>query len=175
VALSDVSIYVRAALSKPPIWNRPVTSDTNHPKEACEKFIEVIEELRHSLKSHAHLFQTITRDTSTLINFDTNLYWNCVPLILKNFIGTLTLSDSSFAKMRREYNYYDIMNKDMYKHSSKWLKIASSCYDLIHTQNNKNITPKHCKLFCIHKECFCNLFQIFWETRFFDMKDRNNY
>jgi hypothetical protein len=64
---------------------------------------------------------------------------------LKNFIGTLTLNDKSFANIKRNYAFYDMLEKDIFKDSAKSLKIASSCYDLIYMQNNQNPTPKHCE------------------------------
>ncbi|CAF3347405.1 unnamed protein product [Rotaria sp. Silwood2] len=143
VALSDVSVYARLALSEPKIWHQPIQSEEKNRKENCELFIETIEQLRFSMKSHSYLFQSLIQDPSKLVNFDVNLFWKYVPLILKNFVGTLILSDESFMNLKKEFTYYDLMNKDMYIKSSKWLKIASCCFDLIYLQNGKNITPKH--------------------------------
>lgn len=81
--------------------------------------MEVIKLLRYSIKSRAYLFDTIIHDLSSMINFDANLYWGCVPLLLKNFIGTLTLNDKSFSSMKNQYKFYDLMDKDLYKKSEE--------------------------------------------------------
>ena len=83
-------------------------------------------------------------DSSLLINFNSDLYWSCAPLLLKNFIGILTLNDEAFSKINKEYQFHDIQTKDLFQNSRKWLKIASICYDVIYTINRQNVSPKHC-------------------------------
>ncbi|CAF3490847.1 unnamed protein product [Rotaria sordida] len=142
VGLSDPCFYVRNAVSKLKVWKRTEPPGVNK-KELCEKFIEVIEQLRLSIKNYIHIFRSMKNDKSSLINFDSDLFWSCIPLLLKNFIGILTLNDGMFSKMKKEYEFYDIQTKDLFRNSSKWLKIASICYDVIYATNNHNITPKH--------------------------------
>ena len=133
-------------------------------------FIDYVEELRYSIKSHLHIFETITSDTSTLTNFDANLYWGCISLVLKNFIEALTLGDESFTNLRKEYNFHDFTKKDMFKSSSKWLKIVSCSYDLIHIQNGKK-PHRNTKFYYINEKMHMKLFAFFLEMRFFDIKD----
>ncbi|CAF3938297.1 unnamed protein product [Rotaria sp. Silwood1] len=143
VGLSDPSVYIRCALSKPSIWQRADTTDPQRQEQLCERFIDLIEQLRSSLKNNLHIIKSIKYDESSLANFDSDLYWACIPLLLKNFIGMLTLNDDKFSKMKNEYEFYDIQTKDLFNNSAKWLKIASICYDLIYTSSSHNITPKH--------------------------------
>ncbi|CAF3390230.1 unnamed protein product, partial [Rotaria sp. Silwood2] len=143
VGLSDPSVYIRCALSKPSIWQRADTTDPQRQEQLCERFIDLIEQFRSSLKNNLHIIKSIKYDESSLANFDSDLYWACIPLLLKNFIGMLTLNDDKFSKMKNEYEFYDIQTKDLFNNSAKWLKIASICYDLIYTSSSHNITPKH--------------------------------
>ena len=83
-------------------------------QQSCEQFMKVIEQLRHSIKNYAHLFRSMRGDSSLLINFNSDLYWSCAPLLLKNFIGILTLNDEAFSKINKEYQFYDIQTKDLF-------------------------------------------------------------
>ncbi|CAF4682727.1 unnamed protein product [Rotaria socialis] len=41
VGLSDPSVYIRRAMSKPTIWQRPDTPDPHRKKQLCERFISM--------------------------------------------------------------------------------------------------------------------------------------
>ncbi|CAF4929503.1 unnamed protein product [Rotaria socialis] len=103
IVTADVSCYVRTALSKTNVWHRPTVLESSNKRELGEKVFEVIESLRDSMKKHMKMFQPLMESTSQLINFNANLFWDCVPVMLKNFIGTLTLSENSFIDFKTNF------------------------------------------------------------------------
>ena len=131
------------AMSTSNVWTPPQQDDAGSQQKTCENMINVIEQLRQSIRSHAFLFRKFMFDRLSIVEFDEALFWSCVPLLLKNFMGLLTLSEDQYQKIKTNHEFYDLTVKDLFIQSPKSLKIASISYDIIHVQNEKAITPKH--------------------------------
>jgi hypothetical protein len=121
------------------------TSNQYEEQHVCEQFMKLIEQLRYSIKTSTYIFSSMKRDNSSLIKLDCDLYWTCISLLFKYFIGMPTLSDEIVSRMKKNYEFYDIQTNDCFRKSTKWLKIATVCYDSIYINSNHNITPKHFK------------------------------
>jgi hypothetical protein len=143
VALADVSTYMRMAMLTPNVWTSSRHDDGYSQQETCETMMNLIEQLRQSIKKNVFLFRKFKFNRQSIVDFDQPLFWSCVPLLLKNFIGLLTLSEEQFQKIKVNYEFYDVMTKDLFIQSSKNLKIASISYDIINARDEKAITPKH--------------------------------
>ena len=143
MALGDLSFYVRLALSTSRVWKKPEQDNQRAQLDTCESMMNTIEHLRQAMKSQAFLLRQFKNNRQAIVDFDPSLFWGCVPLLLKNFVGLLTLSEHQFGDMKDNHGYYDLLNKDLFKQSDKRLKIASVSYDIINLQDEKAITPKH--------------------------------
>jgi hypothetical protein len=143
IALNDVGSYVRLALSSSNVWTRPESNDVPKEQETCEAMMRTIEELRECIKERAFLLRKLRTNRQSIVDFDEALFWSCVPLPLKNFVGLLTASEHQFGDIRNNYGHYDLLTKDLFRGSPKCLKIASIAYDIINVQDEKAITPKH--------------------------------
>ncbi|CAF1383343.1 unnamed protein product, partial [Didymodactylos carnosus] len=101
-------------------------TDSNEKKIACETLLDcVVKLLRQSIDDNNHYFKKLKQQPELLANFTSGLYWDFVPLILKNFIGLVTVNERKFDEMKRDYIFYDALDKDLFKSSKKWLKISS--------------------------------------------------
>lgn len=143
VALADVSTYVRLAMSRDNVWTRPVQHDKAHERRDCEDMMTAIERIRQSIQRNMFYFRNLKENLPSITNFDQELFWECVPLLLRNFIGLITASEAKFRTIKNDYAFYDLLEKDLFFGSSKHLKIASISYDLIRARDEKVITPKH--------------------------------
>lgn len=131
------------ALSSSNIWERPVEDNNAYQREHCETMMATIEQLRKCVKSQSFLFQKFKSNRQSIVDFDQSLFWSCVPLVLKNFIGMITLSENQFQNVKMNHDFYDLTTKDLFSESLKSLKIASISYDIISAMDEKAITPKH--------------------------------
>ena len=143
LVLSDVSSYVRLALSASNVWRRSQQQDTRTQQQSYEAMMNTVEQLRQSIKNSAFLLQQFKYNRLSIAEFDEGLFWGCVPLLLKNSIGLLTVSEQKFQTIKTEYAHYDLLEKDLFVESSKHLKVASISYNIINAQDEKAITPKH--------------------------------
>lgn len=143
VALADVSMYVQLAMSKDNVWRRPIQQDEAHDRRDCEDIMVAIEKIRQSIQRNMFYFRNLKKDRLSITSFDQELFWQCVPLLLRNFVGLVTASEEKFQKIKKDYGFYDLLEKDLFIGSSKHLKIASISYDLIRARDEKVITPKH--------------------------------
>ena len=105
--------------------------------------MNTVEQLRQAIRGQAFLLRQFKHNRQAIVDFDSGLFWGCVPLLLKNFIGLLTLSEERFGRMKDDHGYFDLLHKDLFKESHKRLKIASVSYDIMNLQDEKAITPKH--------------------------------
>ncbi len=128
----------------------------------CESLFDTVQLLRASIQKHSHFFTMLQKNRSSLTEFDSQMFWNCLPVLLKNFIGMLTLSERRLNEMKKNYDFYScwylvssffswksysvvvlVLTNDMFINNDKKLKIASISYDIINATNDRFITPKH--------------------------------
>ena len=131
------------ALSSSNVFERTVEDTATVEREDCEMIMKTIELLRKSINNRSHLFQKFKSSRESIIELDESLFWSCVPLLLRNFIGMITVSEAQYDNIKRNYEFYDLIKKDLFVKSQKSLKIASISYDIINALNEKTITPKH--------------------------------
>lgn len=143
VVLANVSNYVRLALSNENVWIRPSQSDQMKQQREYEDIVNAVEKLRQTIQNNTFLFKKFGNNRLSITDFDQDLFWECVPLVLRNFVGLLTAAEDKFQKIKNEFKFYDLLEKDLFFSSSKRLKIASIAYDLINARDEKAITPKH--------------------------------
>ncbi|CAF4401732.1 unnamed protein product [Rotaria socialis] len=103
----------------------------------CESLFDTIQILRKSIKNHAHLFTMLGSNRMGLADFDSSMFWNYVPTILKIFIGMVTMSHTQFNQIKK------ILSDDIFVEDPKRLKIASISYDIINATNKRFVTPTH--------------------------------
>ena len=109
----------------------------------CEKLLEAVELLREAMQENVHYLKKIRQNLESLAQFTPDLFSDCVPLLMKNFIGILTLSERNFQSFKNDYQFYNLYNQNVYESSEKSLKISSIVYDIIGARYNHYPTPKH--------------------------------
>ncbi|CAF0764722.1 unnamed protein product [Didymodactylos carnosus] len=120
-------------------------TDSNEKKIACETLLDcVVKLLRQSIDDNNHYFKKLKQQPELLANFTSGLYWDFVPLILKNFIGLVTVNERKFDEMKRDYIFYDALDKDLFKSSKKWLKISSQTITRLHKQSAAQVSSSSC-------------------------------
>jgi hypothetical protein len=113
VTINDVAFHMNMSLAssyehrkkhKKVVIEEP---ENRTEQERCELMFDSIKLLRESIRSSYHYFTTIKKDLSNLTKLNSALYWNCIPLLLKNFVGVLVSSEKHFNVMKRNYQLYD--------------------------------------------------------------------
>ncbi|CAF1469018.1 unnamed protein product [Didymodactylos carnosus] len=117
--------------------------ETVSDKKDCECLFDAIRMMRNSISIGRQTLKAFSDKTEKLTSFTPEDFWSCAPLLLRNFIGLLTLNDADFRKLQRNYNYYDLFSSDLFERSSKWLKICSITYDILNCKNDAFLSPKH--------------------------------
>ncbi|CAF1288798.1 unnamed protein product, partial [Didymodactylos carnosus] len=93
------------------------------------------------------MVEKLKENPNILTDFNSSLFWNCVPVLLKNLIGSVTLNERQFEELKCDHMYYDLLNKDMYSTTMKLrhsfgIKIADN-FDLnkesLHGENSIHI------------------------------------
>lgn len=105
--------------------------------------MHTVEQLRQVMRDQAFILRQFKHNRQAIVDFDEGLFWGCVPQLLKNFIGLLTLSEQQFGSMKENHGYFDLFDKDLFNESHKKVRIASLSYDILNLQDEKAITPKH--------------------------------
>ncbi|CAF1154261.1 unnamed protein product, partial [Didymodactylos carnosus] len=148
IALNDLSFYTCRAVSismnnndSQRIYSHE--KDDHSEQHKCESLFYIIKLIRQSINDNYHYFNKLKENPDILTDFNASLFWQCVPVLLKNLIWSITLNERQFDEMKRDYMYYDLINRDMYKSSDKWLKISAISYDIINCKNDSYLTPKH--------------------------------
>ena len=120
------------------------TTSTDENKQSwCEKLVEVISLWREAAQENLHYLKRIQGNHESLAQFTTDLFWDCAPLVIKNFIGLLTSTEHDFRFFKKNYQFYKLYGQDFYKSSDKTLKISSIVYGIIGTRYTYCLTPKH--------------------------------
>jgi hypothetical protein len=104
---------------------------------------QAIELLRESISKYMHYLKQVHENHKSLAEFTTGLFWDCIPILVKNFIGLLTTNDDHFQNFKNNFEYSNLFNKDMHKSDEKSLKISSMGYDIINTRYSSYSKPKH--------------------------------
>ncbi|CAF4323755.1 unnamed protein product [Rotaria sp. Silwood2] len=148
VAINDLSLVLNQLMSinsQERTQLHRVENNKNEITETirCEAMFDVIQFLRESIESYADYFLMLSKNRLSLVDYNSTMYWQCIPLPLKNFIGMLTMSKRKLNEMKRHYDFYSFLNKDMFFNDQKKLKISSISYDVINAINERYITPKH--------------------------------
>jgi hypothetical protein len=105
--------------------------------------LQTIELLRKAIAENMHYLKKTHENNKLLADFSSGVFWDCIPLIIKNFVGLLTTNDDKFQEFKNNYEYNNIFNQDMYKSSGKSLKISAIAYDVINAKYDSYSTPKH--------------------------------
>ena len=137
---------MKLALSQSDNWTASTEHELRPQHEVYESIFASVTELRQSIKNGSFLLRKLRNDRQSIVDYDSSLFWACVPLLLKNFIGLLTQSDQDFHNFQTNHRYYDLFKEDLFIDSLKQLKVSSISYDIMNAQNEKVITPKHLHL-----------------------------
>ncbi|CAF3786549.1 unnamed protein product [Rotaria magnacalcarata] len=149
VALNDLSVILSKLMhdnkslsthhqSVPRVNSNPGTA-----QRSCENIFETVQLLRQSIENYSHYFSMLKKNRLSLIDLDSNIFWDCIPILLKNFIGLLTASSKEFNEIKKQYDFYSMFTENVLTNHDKKLKIASISYDIINSFNRNFITPKH--------------------------------
>jgi hypothetical protein len=104
---------------------------------------QAIELLRDSIRENMHYLKQVQNHDKSLAEFTSGLFWDCIPIMVKNVIGLLTTTDNNFQHFKDSFEYSNLFNQDMYKSCEKSLKISSIAYDIINARYDTYSTPKH--------------------------------
>ncbi|CAF4571262.1 unnamed protein product, partial [Didymodactylos carnosus] len=63
-------------------------------KKDCECLFDAIRMMRNSISIGHQTLKTFSDKTEKLTSFTPEDFWSCAPLLLRNFIGLLTLNDA---------------------------------------------------------------------------------
>ncbi|CAF1583813.1 unnamed protein product, partial [Didymodactylos carnosus] len=144
ICLNDISTYARLALSSANDESQiNDQSTTENTRSTYETLFAAIKFLRKKINDGFHVFETVNKNKNTLAEFTINLYNDYVPLLLRNFLGFLTINDKKFDKMQYDFDLFKILDEDLFRKSHKWLKIASVGYDIMNCKNDNYVSPKH--------------------------------
>ena len=146
VVLNDLPAYVRLAISSQNshVANRSTLSDNDpNSTDDCTSLFNAIKLIRRSITSGSHYFKHLAANHDKLTSLTSGSLWEFAPLLLKNFVGLLTMSSPEFSDLERDGAFLGMFEKDMFGKSQKWLKVASISFDIINCQNERQITPKH--------------------------------
>ncbi|CAF4137062.1 unnamed protein product, partial [Rotaria magnacalcarata] len=154
IALNNISHYSRAAisLSKSSTLDlsdrqQPTTiiseSFDDDQSEKCKIIFDAVRLLRDNMKDTLHLLETLFKEPNKMTELTSDLFADCVPLVIRNFIGLLTSSNRHFKNLENEYNYYDIFKKDLFQTNRKFLKNIAIGYDILNAKHDHIVSPKH--------------------------------
>ena len=90
-----------------------------------------------------HYLRQSHRKGTSLVEFAGGLFWDCIPILIKNVIGLLTSNDNDFQNFKNKFRYCSLFKEDMYKSSKNCLKVASIAYDIINARYDSFSSPKH--------------------------------
>ncbi|CAM4964899.1 unnamed protein product [Rotaria socialis] len=154
IALNNVSHYSRAAISLSKSSTLDV-SDRQQPttiiseafdedqREKCKIIFDAVRLLRNNMKNTLHLLETLFKEPNKMTELTSDLFADCVPLVIRNFIGLLTSNNRHFKNLENEYNYYDIFKKDLFQTNRKSLKNIAIGYDILNAKHDHIVSPKH--------------------------------
>lgn len=153
VSWNDLSTITHSALTNATISDSDSTCNSN--KVYCESIEEkdldvqsvdlfhAIETIRKSMRESNHYMKKITEHPSSISNLTSGIFWDCIPTLVKNFIGLLIMNDEEFLKNKDDDNYSHIFTRDLHRNSDKSLKISSIVYDIFSARYDSFSTPKH--------------------------------
>ncbi|CAF1511620.1 unnamed protein product, partial [Didymodactylos carnosus] len=151
VSFNGLSAYIKLSVSKAKdvpysvLENIPsaIISTDNRDSECLFSAIRI---MRKFISIDHRALKTLGDKTEKLVSFICDDFWTCAPLLLRNFIGLVTLNDDDFQKIQRHFDFYNIFMQDMFEKSSNWLKICSITYDVLNCKNDQFISPTHSML-----------------------------
>ena len=85
----------------------------------------------------------IQENRKFLAQFTSNLFWNCTPLVIRNFIDLLTSTEYDFRSCKKNDRFYKLYDHDFYKSFDRGLKIPSIVDDIIGPRYTQFLTLKH--------------------------------
>lgn len=116
--------------------------DNNRDVQSVDLF-NAIELIRSSIRENNHYMKKLTQHPNSISDLTSGVFWDCIPNLIKNFIGLLTINDEDFLKIKNEDNFSDIFTHDLHRDSEKSLKISSIVYDIVNARYDSFSTPKH--------------------------------
>ncbi|CAF3090354.1 unnamed protein product, partial [Rotaria sp. Silwood2] len=154
VALNDISHYSRAAIhmSKSSTFDHGDRQDSScnisksfneDQVDSCQVIFDAVRLLRSHMKDKLYLIETLFKQVDKITELTNDLFIDCIPIVLRNFIGLLTSSNREFKQFENNYFYYDLYTKDFFQKSSKSLKNVSIGYDIINARHCHIVSPKH--------------------------------
>jgi hypothetical protein len=153
ISWNDLSLITRVTLTNSSLSNDDYPIETDHiyndqdhveNREAHSKTLfQAAELLRQCIRENMHYLKQADRYDKSLPAFTSGLFWDCIPKLVKNFLGLLTANDDCFQHFKNDSDYSDLLNKDMYRDNDKALKISSIAYDIINARYDSYSTPKH--------------------------------
>jgi hypothetical protein len=154
IALNNISHYSRAAiqLSKSSTFDSSdrqqtttvLSKSANEDQiDECEIIFSAVRLLRGRMKDTLHVLETLCKEPEKMTELTNDLFATCLPLVIRNFIGLLTLSNRQFKKFEMDYGYYDFFIKDLFQTSCKSLKITAIGHDILNARHDHIVSPKH--------------------------------
>jgi hypothetical protein len=154
IALNDISLYSRAAIrqSKSSTLNSSYrqqqttvfsTSANEDQVNECEIIFSAARLLRGRMKETLHVLETLLNKPETMTELTNNLFADCVPLVIRNFVGLLTASKRQFNKFESNHVYYKFFNEDLFRNNCKSLKNTVIGHDILNARHDHIVSPKH--------------------------------
>jgi hypothetical protein len=152
ISWNDLTTITQSALSNSSTFDYNDSFQTNSiyrnqenvaSQSQSQLLFQTIELLRDSINDNMHYLKRVHENNKSLADFSTGLFWDCLPKLIKNFIGLLTTNNDNFQRFKNGSEYTDILTQDMYKSCEKSLKISSIGYDIVNARFDTYSTPKH--------------------------------
>ena len=130
VVLNDLSLMINRTASASIYQNKSNRKVLREgPKEISEHtqseaVFDTVQILRESIQEFSHYFTMLQNNRSSLIDFDSSMFWNCIPVVLKNFIGMLTMSNRRLNELKTNYDFYSCISY----YSSAYVKKTFKVY-----------------------------------------------
>ncbi|CAF4553069.1 unnamed protein product, partial [Rotaria sp. Silwood2] len=154
IALNNISHYSREAIcftkssiidvadcqQPPTIISQPSKEDT---VTNCEIIFNAVRLLRSHMNNSLHVLETLFKEPEKMTELTNDLFADCVPVAMRNFIGFLTTSNRQFKKLEADYVYYNFFNEDLFQASSKSLKNTAIGHDILNARHDHIVFPKH--------------------------------
>ena len=95
------------------------------------------------MKETLHVLETLFQKPETMTELTNDLFADCIPITIRNFIGLLTLNNRQFKQYENNHDYYDFFSKDLFRTTSKSLKNTAICHDILNARHDHIVSPKH--------------------------------
>ncbi|CAF0968952.1 unnamed protein product, partial [Didymodactylos carnosus] len=107
------STYIAHTITQPSDLIYKDEESRKNKQKQCEILFQAVNLLREAIKDNVHYLKKYNHNYQLLSDLAPGMFWDCVPTMLKNFIGLLTTNQQQFQQFKRDYKQYDLLDEDI--------------------------------------------------------------